>query len=196
MADDKQYLFLVCILEDPRWVKGLDDACLKDHPLRLRVERERVFVIYPTLDRKKRLKETVIGELPGYQARRARELMREGVEIDTSLVQAEEFEELIRVRLFAQGHDVRRAHAEARECRKAQNEYLNTARSSHEAELEADAEERAARRRQKLNAILGASAGGAKKGAAVGLKGAFMASVLMIAGLRKYWTWIVRKTND
>lgn len=196
MADDKQYLFLVCILDDARWVKGLDQACLNDHPLRLRVDRERVFVIYPQLDRKKRLKQTVIGEVPGYEARRVRELMREGVEIDASLVQAEKDGGLIRVRLFAQGRDVRRAQTQARERRKHLNDQMDSARQAHDAERHRDAEARAEHRRQKIDAILGASAEGAKKASSLGFKGACATAVLMFAGMKRYWAWIVRKTNQ
>lgn len=177
--DRAENLVLFCLLEDVPRVRGLERRCDEDHPLTLAASGRRVQVLMPVLHGR-RIKHHRIGDLPPYHCRRVLPIMRAGLPVEVSFVQAEG--ELVRVRLFARGADVAKAHAIARARRERKRRDMIEATQREPEPSRIPAAGRDLRDAAKRGA--GAAADALLAGVVVACKAA--------AG---YWRWITRWTN-
>lgn len=181
-----------CSLKDVAWAPDLLTYPGAQGKMTLSLINGRLAVCMPRSSGQKPL---LVGFLPDNVAKKIRPLFDARGIYDVWITDTDPDRNTVRVQVDADAEYVEdaRKFLKRNEAIKGWREKKEAERAAKQTEEDARARAERAMRRKEM-AAQGAQL--AKKGAAASFKGACVGAVLMIAGLRKYWTWIVRKTND
>lgn len=179
-------------LEGVQWIPNPNSENQMDTPIELFVEGGYVGV------RKRGGKRQVVGFLPDFAARRVRDAIEGGANIDVELTWGDREAGRVEIDLFAEGREITRGFMIAKARQRAERDNADREREAARIDLEAreaDIQARRAARRQTAIQAARRVAAGLQRLLRASMDAAFCVAVLAVVGVRRYWSWIVDRTN-